>query len=136
MVTANPELVNIKDSRGSTPLILATYYNYLDIAKVLLANNASIEDKDASGNTALMGVCFKGFDAIAEFLIAEGGANVNAVNLSGATALIYAATFNRQSIIKMLLSKNADKTIKDQRGNSALDHAKMQGLDDLVALLS
>ena len=55
----SPELLHAKDSRGSTPLILASYYNHLDLVKLLLAHGADVNEKDSSQNTALMGVCFK-----------------------------------------------------------------------------
>jgi len=53
----------------------------------------------------------------------------------GGTALIYAATFNRQDIAKLLLDNKADTSVKDQRGNTALDHAKLQGAPALIDLL-
>ena len=35
MLEKNPILVNSKDVRGSTPLILATYYDEMEITKLL-----------------------------------------------------------------------------------------------------
>ena len=66
MLEKNPVLINSKDVRGSTPLILATYYDEMEIATLLLDKGAKIDAVDASGNTALMGVCFKGFTDIAK----------------------------------------------------------------------
>jgi ankyrin repeat protein len=53
----------------------------------------------------------------------------------GATCLIFAATFNREPIAKMLVEHGADTTARDARGNTALDHAKMQGITPLINLL-
>jgi len=94
-----------------------------------------IDEKDSSGNTALMGVCFKGFTDIAQLLI-EKGANINESNSMGSTCLIYAVTFKHFEIAKLLLANGADTSIKDGRGNTALDHAKMQGAPELIDLLS
>jgi hypothetical protein len=93
-----------------------------------------VDEKDASGNTALMGVCFKGFEEVAKILI-TAGANVNVRNAMGASCLIFAITFNRENIAKLLIEKGADQSVKDGGGNTALDHARMQGLKPLVALL-
>ena len=54
----------------------------------------------------------------------------------GATSLIYAATFNRFEIAKVLLTHGAHTTIKDGRGNTAIDHAKLQGAPELIDLLN
>src|SRR5690606_14049453 len=64
-----PALVSKNDARGSTPLLLATYYGFYDISKIILKYPQNIDAQDASGNTALMGVCFKGFDKIAKLLL-------------------------------------------------------------------
>ena len=81
-----------------------------------------------------MGVCFKGYTKIAEILI-EKGANVNERSATYATCLIYAATLNRQEIAKLLIAHGADIELKDARGNSALDYAKIQGVPALIHLL-
>ena len=94
LLEANSKLINAKDGRGSTPLVLATYYNQEAIAKLLLEQGAAINATDGSDNTALMGVCFKGYFDLAKLLL-EAGAEVNHRNSMGATSLIYAATFNK-----------------------------------------
>jgi ankyrin repeat protein len=65
----------------------------------------------------------------------EKGANVNERNTMGSSPLIYAVTFNRPEIAEMLLTKEADIAVKDARGNTALDHAKLQGSPTLIDLL-
>ena len=82
-----------------------------------------------------MGVCFKGSISIVKILI-ENGAEVNAQNYNGATALIYASTFGHTEIVKYLLANNADKNLTDNRGNTALKHAVMQGNTAVIALLN
>lgn len=49
--------------------------------------------------------------------------------------MIYAATFNQKEIIELLLQKGADPNVMDSRGLKAVDHAKMQGLKDIVNML-
>ena len=81
-----------------------------------------------------MGVCFKGYQEIAALLL-EYDTDVDVQNYNGATALIYAATFNQTEIAKLLLQKGADRTIQDIRGNTAYMQAKFQGLSELAELL-
>ncbi len=61
---------------------------------------------------------------------------MNAVNFNNATALIYAATFAQAEIAKLLIENGADTSYKDDRGNTAYDHAKMQGVKQLMEILS
>ena len=99
LLKQHPEWVHEKDQRGSTPLLLATYYGFEGITKALLDCEQDMNAQDGSGNTALMGVCFKGFQNIAKLLI-DKGADVNVTNYNGATALIFAATFNRIELVQ------------------------------------
>lgn len=86
------------------------------------------------GNTALMGVCFKRLDKIAQLLL-EYKTNLNQLNYNGATALIFAATFGADNIIKMLIEKGADKTVRDNYNKTALDYAILQENETTIQLL-
>jgi len=134
LIAADKSLLNARDPRGFTPLILSTYNEHYELAEKLLHAGAEVNALDAAGNTALMGVSFKGYINIAKLLL-DHGANVNVQNSNGATALIYSATFGQTAIAKMLLENGADKTLKDGRGNTAYMHAKFQGVPGLPELL-
>ena len=43
-----PELARNKDQRGSTPLILAAYYNHGPVVAYLLEKGAPVDEKDGS----------------------------------------------------------------------------------------
>ena len=109
-LTDKPNLIDITDDRGSSPLILASYYDHIDLTQILIQAGATVNFKDSSGNTALMGVCFKGVVELAELLI-NHGADVNITNVMGTSALIFAAMFNRKDMVELLLENKADKTI-------------------------
>lgn len=126
------------DQRGSTPLILATYYNNIAAVEVLLKAGADTEIKDSMGNTALMGVCFKGYIQAAKMLL-ENGASVDAENGNGATALTFAATFGHNDIISLLLEHGASPLKKDRFGRNPIDYALLQenarGYETMVAAI-
>jgi ankyrin repeat protein len=130
-----PEAVKQKDQRSFPPLIMATYYDQIEITAYLIQSGADLDAQDASGNTALMGVCFKGFPEIAKMLI-NSGADPNIRNYNGATALHFASTFGQKELVKLLLEKGADKNATDSRGNTALAHARMQGLKEIEEMLA
>ena len=130
-LNADPELAGKKDERGFPPLILSTYHEQPQITKLLLQQGVDTDVRDTAGNTALMGICFKGNKEIAEMLILNG-ADVNARNSSGATALIFASTFGQEKIVNLLLQNGADKTMRDSKGNTALDYAQDPAIIELL----
>lgn len=130
----NPAILNAEDHKGFTPLILATYNNHPQAVDFLLAKGAATDPADGFANSALMGVCFKGYTEIAQKLL-DAGAAVNQTNSNGATALTFAATFGHLKIAEMLLQKGADVRARDSRGKSPLDHAAIQGNQEMYDLL-
>lgn len=129
-----PDIINLQDHKGFTPVILATYNDQAEVVNFLLQKGAVINSLDGSDNSALMGVCFKGYTEIAEKLL-DAGAEVNQRNSNGATALTFAATFGHLRIAKMLLEKGADVHIKDARGKNPLDHVRIQENWEMYDLL-
>ena len=130
----DPQIINIVDMRGFTPLIIAVYNNQPAAVEFLLSKSADIASQDGSGNTALMGACFRGYrDIVARLL--DAGAEVNQRNFQGATALTFAATFGQLEIARMLLNSGADINVRDVRGKSSLDHAVIQENLPMIELL-
>lgn len=119
--------INAYDDRGFTPLILAAYNGQLATVEALINKGADAcrPDRD-QGNTAQMGVAFKGEDGIAARLL-KAGCDVNARNKAGQTALMMASLFNRQAQVDMLLAAGADRSIQDAAGRSASSVAADQG---------
>ena len=130
---ANP---NARDDRGFTPLILAAYNDQMTTVEALLALHADpcLPDRD-QGNTAQMGVAFKGYDAMAERLL-KAGCNVNATNKVGQTALMMAALFGRTVQVRMLIAAGADLGKADASGRTAASVARDQGNTDMVQQLT
>ncbi len=134
MLKQDPSLANQQDEKGFPPIVLATYNEQPEVSKVLLGYAADIDAKDVAGNTALMGVCFKGNLEIARLLI-NRGADVNARNFGGATPLIFAAMFNQLEITHLLLENGADKSMRDVKGNTAYTYAQKAENPKLQELL-
>ena len=64
------------------------------------------------------------------------GANVNATNEEGATALLLAAGDGPWKTVELLIDKGADINVKDQEGSTALIIASEKGHLDTVGKFS
>jgi uncharacterized protein len=135
LLTAGAD-INGYDSRGFTALILAAYNGHIDTVNALIAAKADACKPDTSqGNTAQMGVAFKGYDDIAARLL-KTGCQVDARNHQGQTALMMAAMFDRKAQIAMLVAAGAQTSAKDTSGRTASSVAHDQGNDAVAARLS
>jgi uncharacterized protein len=133
VLKANPNAINSVNDRGSTPLILASYYNNKAVAVELIANGATIDTAIDMG-TALMAAVVKGNYEIAKILL-ENSANPNLKDANQSTALVYATLFKNKEIMLLLVKHKADVTLKDSRNFSALDYAKQFNDNELIQIL-
>ena len=122
LLEQDPNLVNITDPKGFSPLVLSTYLGFGDIAKALIDAGADVNLQDKVGNTALMGVCFKGNIAMIEMLL-DAGADINILNQNNGSALIFAASFGQEEAVRYLIDKGVI-FIQGQTGRNALDYAR------------
>lgn len=127
----NPSLIN---ENGHSLLMIAAYNEQAGMVDLLAARGADVDSPDNSGNTPVMGLCFKGYPEIVARLLGLG-ADPNASNNAGATALMMAVMFGQREIAEMLLKHGADVEARDASGRTAADIARMNGLPEFVELL-
>lgn len=77
--------VNVKDQRGTTPLMNAL--DHREMVLMLLAHGAAVNLRDKDGNTALMYAAARHLTAMVRTLAKEG-ADINAQDNDGRTALM------------------------------------------------
>ncbi|CAM9371585.1 unnamed protein product [Ectocarpus fasciculatus] len=119
--------VHVADTLGDTSLLVAASTGNAEVVK---ASRAAIlcGAPDAAvnypcfhgGETPLMAACTQGHFEVTEFLVKEAGANVNATNHRGDTALSLAAFWGRLDCLKLLLSlPDTDTEILNVQGKRA-----------------
>lgn len=74
---------------------------------------------DETGNTALTATAMEGHEDILELLVAKGS-EIDHQNHEGRTALMEAVIYGRLHSIQFLLSKHANRSLSDIRGDDAL----------------
>ncbi len=119
---------NIRDGKGNTLLMLASYNGQLETTRVLLENGGDPQLVNDMGQIPLAGAAFQGNLEMARLLI-EYGADVNARMPDGKTPLMFAAMFNRTEIIDLLLAHGADASLQTNDGSTAQSMAQLMGAE-------
>jgi uncharacterized protein len=142
---ANPDGVN---AEGETALLMAIEQNRVPIAKYLINAGAGINKGNASGTTPLMQVVLNGNKAIpktlsdgtvvaiqpqtnmqqyfADLLISKG-AEINAGDKKGDTALSLASSVGNLDAARYLIQRGADVNKKNLKGQTPLMIASKKG---------
>lgn len=146
----NIEAVKDYLERGHVPtsgtLIIAIINRHMEIAKLLIENysdaieyNDVIAYKDSqNGMTALMHAAESGYgfgDMDLVKLLLEKGADIDAKDRLGRTALIHASMKGKTDIIELLIKSGADATIKDDFGNTASRYAAAKYSEDFKSMM-
>ncbi|HEY8563559.1 MAG TPA: ankyrin repeat domain-containing protein [Pyrinomonadaceae bacterium] len=119
---------NIRDGKGNSLLMLASYHGHLETTRVLLEHGADPQLANDMGQIPLAGAAFKGDAAMTRLLI-DHGADVNARSPDGKTALMFAAMFDRVEIIDILLARGANASLKAADGATAESSARAMGAE-------
>jgi ankyrin repeat protein len=126
---------NLRNDRGDTLVMLASYHGHADAVRVLLEHKADPDLRNDRGQTPIAGAAFKGFMPVIEVLL-DHGADVEGASPDGRTALMIAAMFNRVELVEYLIGRGANPDARDANGVSARDAAEKMGAPDTVARLA
>ncbi len=114
---------NFNNSKGClTPLICAAYNGNLEQVKLLLKNNADVNQKDDYDRSALIRASEWPSSSNHSNIVKEllkNNAHVDQQNKCGWTALMKAVQFSCPDIVNMLLKNNANTNLKNGRGGTA-----------------
>jgi ankyrin repeat protein len=135
-IDANPLLLEAHSNDGWTPLHLAAFFGALDLADALLAKGAEIDSRSTNNmqNTPLHAAVAGRRAAMVKFLL-ERGANANARQTGGWTALQGAAQNGDRDMLEALIANGADINARAENNQCALDLALMRGHQEIAALL-
>jgi ankyrin repeat protein len=127
----------LNDRAGERALEEAAYSDKGDIVRLLLENGANAKGfgRQTYHLTILMKAAQYGYIGVVDSLLAFG-ADVNATDDSGETALMWTATSEKPDMIRFLLSKGAHVNAQDIAGFTALIKAAANGyVENVRALL-
>jgi len=125
---------NLRNEKGDSLLMLASYHGQAEAVRVLLEAGADPDLANDRGQVPLAGAAFKGDAAVARLLL-EHGAAVDGCAEGGRTALAVAAMFDRVEIVALLLARGADPAARDGAGLDVFGAARAMGAAGTPALI-
>ena len=124
LLSDHPTVINAKDGKGDTGLIIALRNGDRDWVDFLLSKGAGPNAQGAGGDTPLIAAAKSGSYDAAELLLGLG-VRVDGTNKSGETPLIIAVQQRNARLVRLLLQHGADPDRTDAAaGYSARDYAK------------
>ncbi len=116
--------VNAKETRGDqTALMWAVANKHPEIVRLLLEHGADVHARSRGDFSPLLFAAQQGDVAIGSTLV-EAGAEVNDLRMTdGMTALMLAAAGGHDELSVLLLSRDANPDLTDERGQTALHYA-------------
>jgi ankyrin repeat protein len=125
--------VDLRDTRGTTPLMHAAVVGSLEAMKLLLKAGADVNARNGLDATPLVWAASSPDRAN---LLLDAGAEVNVVTKMWRTPLMMAAgTSGSAATVKRILEKGAKTELQDVRGNTALLDAAAANETESVRLL-
>ena len=114
--------VDATDSSGWTALMYAAVSSHSEPVELLVASGANPNHNSFSGNTPLMAAAIsRSFNVD----LARSGADINAKNSSGITALMILAAEGEGDEVEGALKAGADPSLKDAQGRTTLDYLRL-----------
>ncbi|XP_078658638.1 ankyrin repeat domain-containing protein 17-like isoform X5 [Branchiostoma floridae x Branchiostoma belcheri] len=124
--------VHETNEEGESLLSLACSAGYYELAQVLLAMHANVEDRGLKGDcTPLMEAASGGYTDIVKLLIAHGAD----VNSRSSTALTYACAGGYEDVVRILLEAGARIEDHNENGHTPLMEASSAGHVGVARLL-
>ncbi len=123
-----------KDEQKSE-LIEAAFNNSITSIERLLKQGVDVNEKNKSGNTALMIAAANGNTEMLEILIYMAKANVNIQDCYGNTPLMWAVVKGYKEVVNILINANADVNIQNHEGRTALIYAVGEENKDIIEML-
>uniref|UniRef100_A0A674D7N3 Ankyrin repeat domain 52 n=1 Tax=Salmo trutta TaxID=8032 RepID=A0A674D7N3_SALTR len=136
--TVGPQMVNIRDAKGRTPLHAAAYSESVVGLQLALVQGAEVNAVDTTGRSALMVASDNGRTAAVEILLHQAKADLTLLDVNDNTALHLACSKAHEMCALLILGEISDPSLINAT-NSALQMplhiAARNGLATVVQVL-
>ena len=114
--------VNVADSNGQTPLLIAVSTGNSELLNLLSENNADIKQATSNGKSILFYAFENNVNPEIYAHLIKAGADVNQPDADGNILLLQALAAEKYELAKTLLQSGADIIKQNQNGDSALSY--------------
>jgi len=135
-IEKTPDLLEAHSRDGWTPLHLAGFFGWAELANALIAKGAVVDSRSTNSmkNTPLHAAAAGGSAELVDVLL-KRGANPNLTQQGGWTALHAAAQAGNRAMVETLVANGANINQRADNNQTPLDMALLKGHQELVELL-
>ncbi|HNX58135.1 MAG TPA: ankyrin repeat domain-containing protein [Spirochaetota bacterium] len=127
--------MNLKNNKGQSALHIACRYGNMKKASALLKKGAEINSIDSQGMTPLI-ISVKRGDPEMVSMLLKSKADYSIFDNSDYSALMYSVKMNYMKTAERLIRMGANPNLKNSKGISPLDIARMNGNTSMEKVLS
>ncbi|KAK3526459.1 hypothetical protein QTP70_027719, partial [Hemibagrus guttatus] len=127
--------VDAQDKSQRTPLLEAIINNQVELTRYLIQSGACVYHVEEDGSTGLHHAAKLGNLEIITLLLNTGQVDINAQDSGGWTPVIWAAEHKHTDVIRALLNRGADVTLKDKEMNVCVHWASFAGSAEIAELV-
>uniref|UniRef100_A0A8C1Y650 Euchromatic histone-lysine N-methyltransferase 2 n=1 Tax=Cyprinus carpio TaxID=7962 RepID=A0A8C1Y650_CYPCA len=127
--------VDAQDKTLRTPLLEAIVNNHVEVVKYLIQSGACVYHAEEDGSTGLHHAAKLGNLEVVLLLLSTGQVDINAQDSGGWTPIIWAAEHRHIDVIRALLNRGADVTLRDKEMNVCLHWASFSGCAEIAELV-
>ena len=127
--------LNAASAQNETALMMTCIKGHLDLTKDLIKRGADVNREGWTPlHYAVSADTPKSLDIVK--LLLEEHAYIDAASPNGSTPLMLAAQYSSEDTVNLLLQEGADVTLRNQRGLTAVDFAKLVDRQYMVKILN
>jgi ankyrin repeat protein len=136
LTTTNYRLLAKTSPDGWTALHLAAFFGQIETTRVLIDQGANVNavSENEMRNRPLHAAAAGRHFAVCELLIGNG-ADIDARQSGGYTALMEAALHGDRGLVELFIRRGASRDLRSDEGKTAADIAAEHGHDDVAGLL-
>ncbi|XP_048241858.1 ankyrin repeat and sterile alpha motif domain-containing protein 1B-like [Haliotis rufescens] len=124
--------INCRGWKKMTPVMMTAHFGRREVMKLLVGEGADVSLVDSKGDNILHLACLTGRMKVVKYVLSQGLVNIDARGWRKQTAVMRAAWNRHREVVKLLVSKGADVTLVDSKGENILHLACWKGQVEVV----